>query len=487
MDNENVLVGFEKKTNKLLIRITVAIVVTFFIFCYIKILPNYSTFIVAVIITPVLILLQHRGYSPKIIKLILTFEIIIQVVDIMFMFPNVAFVLPVVGICFISMYLDKWLILINYIIFTSILVYIQFLKSTLDFKSLIVCLCSSLFAALVLYSVTDLGKKLIVESNAEKVHANKLLAEIQNTINTVEVNTSELNNDINECNTNLAFVQEGSTGITFTVEQLTKGVVEQAESTSQINELITEANLKILEVLNYSKQLSDVSKTTSTVVSNGSENIIKMSNHMSIIKRSVTQSLDTVQELDKNMNEVNKFLSGITQIAVQTNLLALNAAIEAARAGEAGKGFSVVADEVRKLSEETGATVKLIDEVMKDIRIKTKNVVISAQNGSVATNEGEVFVIEVNKGFKKIQDSFKDIDSNIACELKMIEETSDLFSKIQGESSGIAAISEEQSASNEEMLATIEEQNSSIDNISVSMSSIKKASENLKENIKNNR
>jgi methyl-accepting chemotaxis protein len=59
----------------------------------------------------------------------------------------------------------------------------------------------------------------------------------------------------------------------------------------------------------------------------------------------------TVDDIEQQMDAVNKLLAEISTIADQTNLLALNAAIEAARAGEAGRGFAVVAGEVRTLSQ----------------------------------------------------------------------------------------------------------------------------------------
>lgn len=76
---------------------------------------------------------------------------------------------------------------------------------------------------------------------------------------------------------------------------------------------------------------------------------------MSIINSAVTDSLTTVEMLNQSMDDVNTFLSAISQISDQTNLLALNANIEAARAGEAGAGFAVVAKEIQKLSITRGS------------------------------------------------------------------------------------------------------------------------------------
>lgn len=73
----------------------------------------------------------------------------------------------------------------------------------------------------------------------------------------------------------------------------------------------------------------------------------------------------TVEDIEKQMDNVNSLLAEISKIAEQTNLLALNAAIEAARAGEAGRGFAVVADEVRSLSTNSSNLNNRIKDVVK--------------------------------------------------------------------------------------------------------------------------
>jgi len=114
----------------------------------------------------------------------------------------------------------------------------------------------------------------------------------------------------------------------------------------------------------------------------------------------------TVDDIETQMDDVNKLLSEISGIADQTNLLALNAAIEAARAGEAGRGFAVVADEVRALSRNSNNLNDKIRDVVdksKSNIAKAKEIVgeIAGKDMSVAMQHksrvDEVLILMTNK------------------------------------------------------------------------------------------
>jgi len=114
----------------------------------------------------------------------------------------------------------------------------------------------------------------------------------------------------------------------------------------------------------------------------------------------------TIDDIEEQMDGVNKLLSEISGIADQTNLLALNAAIEAARAGEAGRGFAVVADEVRALSRNSNNLNDKIREVVEKSKTniaKAKEIVgeIAGKDMSVAMQHksrvDEVLVLMTDK------------------------------------------------------------------------------------------
>lgn len=80
------------------------------------------------------------------------------------------------------------------------------------------------------------------------------------------------------------------------------------------------------------------------------------------------QTVEKIDDMVREMEQIQQLVVDIKGIADQTNLLALNAAIEAARAGEAGRGFSVVADEVRKLSADSNKFSDQIDSQVHTMR-----------------------------------------------------------------------------------------------------------------------
>jgi methyl-accepting chemotaxis protein len=142
--------------------------------------------------------------------------------------------------------------------------------------------------------------------------------------------------------------------------------------------------------------------------------------------------------LGTRVQDVDKVLTVISDIADQTNLLALNAAIEAARAGEAGRGFAVVADEVRKLAEKTMNATKEVAEVLSGIQRDTEH--------NVATVDATVAEMMTTTGLAK--------ESGEA--LQAIVRFSDTTKE---QVSSMAAASAKQSATSEEINRSVEDVN----------------------------
>lgn len=242
-------------------------------------------------------------------------------------------------------------------------------------------------------------------------------------------------------------------------------MASQAQSLSEINIMVSDADKMVKDTSRLSAKMSETSLKASSSVKEGSGNMTVMQGQMRTISEAVTNSYDTVVELQKSMGRIQTFLEGIRQISDQTNMLSLNAAIEAARAGEHGKGFAVVAEEVRKLADESTNTAKLIGEIIEDVTKKSIAALEVASSGKQAAETGYNMALKVNEGFQEMKQSFNEIDTCIEKESQMVGNIIELFGRIHMEMESVAGISEEHSAATQEMLATVEDQDRNIEGI----------------------
>lgn len=474
--DSNISKNYLRKVNKVLASLITSFI--FIVFYYIYAFKNPYLIIIAVAYLLVAAFAFYSVYKQKndlLVGYVITFTLCTIALLLFYVYDS--HVMVFIPVTVSALYLNRKLYIINAVVFNiGMFLNIFLIKdNSFDFATLLF----SDLSITILYFNSKWGNGIIQGLAQESERSKNSLTEMENMLDSIKLNTTALNKDITNCNSHLQSVKETSNGMKITVSEVTKGVVSQTESITNISEMMTDATKKVKETQNLSKLLGETSSKSNQVVLDSSEKIGLMSKQMQIINNAVTESVNTVRELQQNMGEINNFLSGISQIAEQTNLLALNAAIESARAGESGKGFAVVADEVRKLAEQSTKTVDQINQIISHINDKTSNVLDKVQNGDIAVKEGEVIVKEVTESFLNIQSSFKEIDGYIASELEMIDSTTSIFATISQEADSVASISEEHSAATEQMLAAMDEQNDSIESTYGFMQEISHTSMNL--------
>lgn len=246
--------------------------------------------------------------------------------------------------------------------------------------------------------------------------------------------------------------QQISMEITTNIEEISDQVSEQSKSISESVTSLEEISSGVSTIAGSTNVLSDTSMDMREHSEQGSDNVGKVMQQMDAIHKSVLNSVESIEQLQKRSVQIGEIVQVITQIATQTQLLSLNASIEAARAGEEGRGFAVVANEVKKLSEESRKSAEQITELIHYIQKETQVAVD-------AINEGE---------------------HNVEVGIGIVQETGKLFATLASATESVTSQIQEVSAATEEMVAETEQITATIKQLAVTAERNAELSEEIK-------
>ncbi len=263
-------------------------------------------------------------------------------------------------------------------------------------------------------------------------------------------------------------ILEATKGISFTIDEIEKGVVQQAADTEHCLGQMSNLSERINQVYGSTYEIEKIANNTKGIVGEGLV-IIDELNDKSKATTDVTQQvINDIEALELQSRNIGNFVGIINEIASQTNLLSLNASIEAARAGDAGRGFAVVADEIRKLADQSIKAAGQIQSIVTAIQNKTQGTVVSAKH---AENIVESQTEALNKTIQVFEDINKHVGNlvanldNISIGVKGIETAKeDTLDAIRN----ISAVAQQTAASSEEVSATANNQIGSVENLSQS-------------------
>lgn len=303
--------------------------------------------------------------------------------------------------------------------------------------------------------------KMIIENIAD---ASQLIAS----------HSEELTQSTNE-------VKLGTEQVVMTMEDLAKGSEKQADNASSLSTMAMTFTESVQDANEHGERVHHATNDILALTNDGSKLMESSADQMQIIHHIVSETVDKVNKLHTQVQEISQLVTVIKEIADQTNLLSLNAAIEAARAGEHGKGFAVVAEEVKKLAEQVALSVTDITTIVSNIQSEFSEVTDTLKNGYKEVEDGSVKIESTRETFTTISNSLQDMAvsiTNIADNLSNIAENSqEMNSSIQE----VAAISEQSAAGIEQTTAAAQQTSSSMEEIAGSSEQLANLAEKLNE------
>ncbi len=176
---------------------------------------------------------------------------------------------------------------------------------------------------------------------------------------------------------------------------------------------ITEQVNKNIAVAKASEVALSTSVETSQIAKQGAELLDDSVVLSGQIADDVLSTVEKVQMLHVQSQNISAIVSIIKGIADQTNLLALNAAIEAARAGEQGRGFAVVADEVRSLAMRTSQSTAEITQVVSANQKLTESLTLAMETVAQTSGKGKDKITEVSAVMDEIYRGAENVSKTV--------------------------------------------------------------------------
>lgn len=277
---------------------------------------------------------------------------------------------------------------------------------------------------------------------------------------------------------------EATKGITATIEDISGGIIHQAEDAEHCLMQMSGLSEQITQLYENTNDNEKIANNTQSVSNDGISIIKELSDKAKATSEITKDVINKIQEFEVQSKKIGNFVNIINEIAAQTNLLSLNASIEAARAGDAGKGFAVVADEIRKLADQSMTAANQIQKTVSDIAVQNNLTIATAKKAEDIVESQTSSLEKTVNVFTNISNLVNDLAENfkgIIIRLNSVETVKDeTLSSI----SNISAVTQQTAASSEEMSATALVQNESVEHLREAAMVLEKDARKLENAIK---
>lgn len=283
--------------------------------------------------------------------------------------------------------------------------------------------------------MADELRKFIITMQAIMKQINDISANLTNQ----SINSAQIAQKLSEASNNQSSSMNETT---IAIHELTQSIAEVAESANGLSLLVSDTR-------ETGEQVKEKMKHVVIDSDKGHNNMEKVVSSMKLVSKKMDYLEQSADKMNHSVDNIRSIVTLIGDIAEETNLLSLNASIEAARAGESGRGFSVVADQIGKLAMTSKNAVKEIADLTNNISELVEQTVIGTKENVLAMKDSTTIVNEAGETFERIFHHISSTEIEVSGMVEKVEQVNDI-------ASGLAGITQEQSAGSEEILASTE-------------------------------
>jgi len=327
----------------------------------------------------------------------------------------------------------------------------------------------------------DLTVRVTTDSESEAMAGigrsfNEMLSDLETAVSDIQSFAETVQTQTEDADTSTRQAATASDDISESIQEIAAGTEDQRDMLNQVSGEMSDLSATIEEIAASAQEVVALSDETATVATDGEALTEEMINDAKRVQESIDRAVETVTDLQRQMDEIAEITNVISEIADQTNMLALNASIEAARAGGdsggGGEGFDVVASEVKQLAEETQDSAGDIQTRIAETQEKTDRVVSDVEEASELIEQEIAAVADVADAFDQVAENAQQTDDGV----KEISRTTDnqaaSSEEVVSMIDQVVEISEDSASEAETVSATVEEQAASMNEVSDTVSTI---------------
>lgn len=291
-----------------------------------------------------------------------------------------------------------------------------------------------------------------------KENLNNIVGNITNSVKELSSSVQDTMQKTEACGSAKDNISVAVDSIAGSAEDIAASVQNTTMQTNEMNARIDTIN----EAVSNSNELVSRANSITENAKSGFESLTR-ANEVTVNR--TNDVVAGIEASNRAVQEIEKAVDIITDIASQTNLLSLNAAIEAAHAGDAGRGFAVVASEISELAKQSSDAAVEIRRVIEGITKTSHENTELVRRIEDSVREDSDRLKEVSDQFNKVIECIRDMANGV----KEIGDASLAITaankQVKTEIDALSGVAENNVAGTEETSASVSELGRNIDEI----------------------